>query len=164
MTDAPFPDRWLSDKRIQRLSDSHFRAFVTSLSWAASNRTDGVIEPEDVALISISRRGRRRSLWRSGSGRPTLARAGDGRSLTSRRPRPRPRNSGRRSRSGPESARRRPANAPLTKVMRTAQAVPTRLSRGHPGGRPAGLCRQGKDRQGHARRRCVGRWLQALSN
>ena len=51
MTDARFPDRWLSDKRIQRLSDSHFRAFVTSLTWAASNRTDGVIELEDVALI-----------------------------------------------------------------------------------------------------------------
>ena len=51
MTDARFPDRWLSDKRIQRLSDTHFRAFVTSLTWAASNRTDGVIEPEDIALI-----------------------------------------------------------------------------------------------------------------
>lgn len=51
MTDARFPDRWLSDRRLQRLSDSHFRAFITSLAWSVSNRTDGVIEPEDLALI-----------------------------------------------------------------------------------------------------------------
>jgi hypothetical protein len=51
MTDARFPDRWLSDRRIQRLSDSHFRAFITSLTWSVSNRTDGIIHPEDLALI-----------------------------------------------------------------------------------------------------------------
>lgn len=51
MTDARFPDRWLSDRRLQRLSDSHFRAFITSLAWSVSNRTDGVIEPEDLGLI-----------------------------------------------------------------------------------------------------------------
>lgn len=51
MTDARFPDRWLSDRRLQRLSDSHFRAFITSLAWSVSNRTDGVIEPDDLALI-----------------------------------------------------------------------------------------------------------------
>lgn len=51
MTDARFPDRWLSDKRLQRLSDGHFRAFITSLTWSVSNRTDGVIEPEDLGLI-----------------------------------------------------------------------------------------------------------------
>jgi hypothetical protein len=51
MADARFPDRWLSDRRIQRLSDSHFRAFITSLAWSVSNRTDGVIEPEDLGLI-----------------------------------------------------------------------------------------------------------------
>jgi hypothetical protein len=51
MTDARFPDRWLSDRRLQRLTDGHFRAFITSLAWSVSNRTDGVIEPEDLALI-----------------------------------------------------------------------------------------------------------------
>jgi hypothetical protein len=51
VTDARFPDRWLSDKRIQRLSDAHFRAFIHALAWAATNRTDGVIEPDDLALI-----------------------------------------------------------------------------------------------------------------
>jgi hypothetical protein len=51
MADARFPDRWLSDRRLQRLSDAHFRAFITSLAWAVTNRTDGVIEPEDLALI-----------------------------------------------------------------------------------------------------------------
>lgn len=51
MTDARFPDRWLSDRRLQRLSDSHFRAFITSLAWSVSNRTDGVIEPEDLGLV-----------------------------------------------------------------------------------------------------------------
>lgn len=51
MTDARFPDRWLTDRRLQRLDDGHFRAFITSLTWSVSNRTDGVIEPEDLALI-----------------------------------------------------------------------------------------------------------------
>lgn len=51
MTDARFPERWLSDRRLQRLSDAHFRAFITSLTWSVSNRTNGVIEPEDLALI-----------------------------------------------------------------------------------------------------------------
>jgi hypothetical protein len=45
VTDARFPDRWLSDKRIQRLSDGHFRSFITSLVWSVTNRTDGVTEP-----------------------------------------------------------------------------------------------------------------------
>ncbi len=51
MTDARFPDRWLSDRRIARLSDGHFRSFVTSLAWSVTNRTDGVVEPEDLVLI-----------------------------------------------------------------------------------------------------------------
>ncbi|MGD1255345.1 hypothetical protein ACKUT9_13975 [Mycobacterium seoulense] len=51
MTDARVPDRWLSDRRLQRLSDSHFRAFITSLVWSVSNRTNGQIEPEDLGLI-----------------------------------------------------------------------------------------------------------------
>ena len=51
MTDARLPDRWLTDRRLQRLSDSHFRAFVNGLLWSVSNRTDGVIEIDDLALI-----------------------------------------------------------------------------------------------------------------
>jgi hypothetical protein len=51
VTDARFPDRWLSDKRIQRLSDAHFRAFIHALAWSATNGSDGVIEPEDLELI-----------------------------------------------------------------------------------------------------------------
>jgi hypothetical protein len=50
VTDARFPDRWF-DKRFQRLSDAHFRAYVTSLAWAVTNRTDGVVEPEDLQYI-----------------------------------------------------------------------------------------------------------------
>ncbi|OFJ52559.1 hypothetical protein [Mycolicibacterium grossiae] len=51
MTDARIPDRWLQDRRLQRLNDAHFRAFITSLVWSVTNRTDGVIEPEDLGLI-----------------------------------------------------------------------------------------------------------------
>lgn len=39
------------DRRIHRLSADHFRAFVMSLVWSVSNRTDGVILPEDLVLI-----------------------------------------------------------------------------------------------------------------
>lgn len=51
MTDARFPERWLSDRRIIRLSDSAHRLFVTGLAWSASNRTDGLIEAADLPLI-----------------------------------------------------------------------------------------------------------------
>ena len=51
MTDARIPERWLSNSRLARLSDAHYRAFITALVWAVANRTDGVIEPEDLGLI-----------------------------------------------------------------------------------------------------------------
>lgn len=51
MTDARFPDRWLNDRRILRLSPEHFRAFVLSLTWTVSNRTDGRVEVEDLDMM-----------------------------------------------------------------------------------------------------------------
>lgn len=51
MTDARFPERWLLDRRINRLSDRDFRSFVYSLVWSAGNKTDGLIERQDWALI-----------------------------------------------------------------------------------------------------------------
>lgn len=51
MTDARFPDRWLHDKRVMRLNPVDFRSFVVSLTWSASNRTDGRIEPGDTLMI-----------------------------------------------------------------------------------------------------------------
>jgi hypothetical protein len=39
MTDARFPERWLNDRRLLRLSDAAFRLFVISLTWSVSNRT-----------------------------------------------------------------------------------------------------------------------------
>ena len=51
MTDARFPERWLLDRRINRLSDRDFPCFVYSLAWSVSNRTDGLIDERDFALI-----------------------------------------------------------------------------------------------------------------
>ena len=51
MTDARFPERWLNDRRLLRLSDAAFRLFVISLTWSVSNRTDGVLDAGDLALI-----------------------------------------------------------------------------------------------------------------
>jgi hypothetical protein len=51
MTDARFPERWLNDKRVVRLSHSAFRTFVTTLTWSVANRTDGVLERDDLELI-----------------------------------------------------------------------------------------------------------------
>lgn len=51
MTDARFPDRWLTDRRVLRLSDRAFRLFVTSLAWSASNRTDGQLDAGDLELL-----------------------------------------------------------------------------------------------------------------
>lgn len=51
MTDARFPERWLNDRRIVRLSDADFRSFVVALAWAVSNRTDGRVEADDLPLV-----------------------------------------------------------------------------------------------------------------
>ena len=51
MTDARLPERWLSDRRLSRLSDAHDRSYIQALLFSVSNRTDGVIEPDDLALI-----------------------------------------------------------------------------------------------------------------
>jgi hypothetical protein len=76
VTDARFPDRWLSDKRIQRLPDNHFRSFITSLVWSVTNRTDGVIEPEDLELIPRFAKDSVRNLLAAGLWEP---RGGSGR-------------------------------------------------------------------------------------
>jgi hypothetical protein len=51
MTDARYPDRWLNDKRVTRLTDRAYRAFVCALAWSVSNETDGIIEPADLPMI-----------------------------------------------------------------------------------------------------------------
>ena len=51
MTDALFPDKWLYDRRFAHLSDADDRAFSKALLWSVFNRTDGVIEYSDIALI-----------------------------------------------------------------------------------------------------------------
>ncbi len=51
MTDARYPEAWLNDRRVVRLSDAAHRLFVTALAWSSSNRTDGLIEEADLALI-----------------------------------------------------------------------------------------------------------------
>lgn len=51
MTDARLPERWLNDRRLQRLSAEHYRTFINALLWCVANRTDGRIERDDVGLI-----------------------------------------------------------------------------------------------------------------
>lgn len=51
MTDARYPEAWLNDRRVVRLSDAGHRLFVTATAWSASNRTDGFLEEADVRLI-----------------------------------------------------------------------------------------------------------------
>lgn len=55
MTDARYPERWLSDRRILRLSDAAHRLFVTALVWSVSNRTDGLLTSEDLDLMLVVR-------------------------------------------------------------------------------------------------------------
>jgi hypothetical protein len=51
VTDCRLPERWLNDRRLQRLSAEHYRTYMNALMYAVANRTDGHIEPADVALI-----------------------------------------------------------------------------------------------------------------
>lgn len=52
LMDARLPVQWLVDRRIQRLSDADYRAFVNALIWAVANKTDGVVDDADLALIA----------------------------------------------------------------------------------------------------------------
>jgi len=49
--DARYPERWLTDRRVLRLSDPAHRLFVTALVWSVANRSDGVITDEDLELL-----------------------------------------------------------------------------------------------------------------
>lgn len=51
MTDARLPERWLMDRRIQRLNAEQFRAYTMSLMYAVSNRTDGELAEDDLEAI-----------------------------------------------------------------------------------------------------------------
>ena len=51
MTDARLPERWLNDRRLLRLSDAGYRLHLTAMTWSVSNRTDGAIDADDVALM-----------------------------------------------------------------------------------------------------------------
>jgi hypothetical protein len=51
MTDARYPERWLNDRRLLRLSGDDHSAFIRALAWSVANRTDGVIEFGDLKLI-----------------------------------------------------------------------------------------------------------------
>ncbi|MCA1704843.1 MAG: hypothetical protein LC808_16880 [Actinobacteria bacterium] len=66
MTDARFPERWLNDRRMLRLSDAGFRLFVTSLAWSVSNRTDGALLDDDLSLLAYTDSNRVAELARAG--------------------------------------------------------------------------------------------------
>lgn len=51
MTDARFPERYLSDRRVLRLSADEFRAWSFATLWCVSNRTDGVVLADELPLI-----------------------------------------------------------------------------------------------------------------
>lgn len=51
MTDARFPERWLNDLRILKLTDAAFRLHVTGLAMSVSNRTDGHLTDDALMLI-----------------------------------------------------------------------------------------------------------------
>lgn len=51
MTDSRLPERYLMDRRLNRLSAEHFRAYVMATLWSVSNRTDGEVAAEDFPFI-----------------------------------------------------------------------------------------------------------------
>lgn len=51
MTDARFPERLLSDRRVMRLSADEYRGWSIATMWSVSNRTDGLILVDDLPLV-----------------------------------------------------------------------------------------------------------------
>lgn len=51
VTDARFPDRWLTNRQILGLPSDAFRLYVIANAWAVSNRTDGRLDATDIAMM-----------------------------------------------------------------------------------------------------------------
>jgi hypothetical protein len=51
VTDSRYPEAWLNDRRILRLSDAAHRLFVVANTWSVSNRTDGELHIDDLPLL-----------------------------------------------------------------------------------------------------------------
>ncbi|MDN5700414.1 MAG: hypothetical protein L0G85_08860 [Kocuria sp.] len=49
--DSRYPCHYLTDRRVQRLSDGAHRTLVTATAWCVDNRTDGDVPAEDLDLI-----------------------------------------------------------------------------------------------------------------
>lgn len=43
-----YPERWLNDRRIKRLSDAGHRFLVIAMTYAVANKTDGLLDLETV--------------------------------------------------------------------------------------------------------------------
>lgn len=51
MVDARFPERLLADRRLMKLSDADIVSYAMATIWSVSNRTDGCILADELALI-----------------------------------------------------------------------------------------------------------------
>ena len=51
MTDSRLPERYLTDRRILRLTDAERNSYIMATLWSVSNRTDGRIERDDLQFI-----------------------------------------------------------------------------------------------------------------
>lgn len=49
---ARFEDRFPSNRKIRKLDDAAFRLYVSAICWSAENLTDGVVEVDDLPLVS----------------------------------------------------------------------------------------------------------------
>lgn len=78
MTDARFPERWLLDARLQRVSPDAYRLFGNALMWAAGNRTDGHVPGWALDMIPHARVGDAKELAEAG----LWAASGDGWAIT----------------------------------------------------------------------------------
>ena len=52
--DARYPERYLHDRRLVRLTDAEHRAYVLALVWSVANRTDGVIAVGDLDALPLA--------------------------------------------------------------------------------------------------------------
>lgn len=125
MTDARFPERWLNDRRVLRLSDVDFRTFVTTLVWSVANRTDGRLEPDDLALLPGARDAAPRltqaGLWETTNGTVTIIDYDDTQTsseqfdaIDERRRRDRERKRARRSRGATSTGMSEPMSTPMS--------------------------------------------------
>ena len=159
MTDARFPDRWLTDRRFILLSGDAFKLYGIALMWCVDNRTDGFLDDRDLPCLPGVLLGcmgeleqakllsRRKDGWTFPDFKKSQTSRRDLETADAKREEDRVRKAAERA-AKKEAERAEAASDPSSSAR--PPDVPPDSPQGHPPGRPSGRSRRGEATLGNA--------------